>query len=70
MIKCVFTQCTLGGTSMQKLRKPVSVLLALLMVFTVFTVVPVSAASASAGTIEEGVTYQLVGIVQNGKDDS
>ena len=29
-----------------------------------------SAASASAGTIEEGVTYQLVGIVQNGKDDS
>ena len=29
---------------MQKLRKPLSVLLALLMVFTVFTVVPVSAA--------------------------
>ena len=31
---------------MQKLRKPLSVLLALLMVFTVFTVVPVSAAEA------------------------
>lgn len=38
---------------MQKLRKPLSVLLALLMVFTVFTVVPVSAAEAEwdgAGT--------------------
>ena len=31
---------------MQKLRKPLSVLLALMMVFTVFTVVPVSAAEA------------------------
>ena len=48
MIGIALLQTPKGGISMQKLRKPLSILLSLIMVFSVFTIVPFTAQATTA----------------------
>ena len=48
MIGMALLQTPKGGISMQKLRKPLSILLSLIMVFSVFTIVPFTAQATTA----------------------
>ena len=48
MIGMALLQSPKGGISMQKLRKPLSILLSLIMVFSVFSIVPFTAQAETA----------------------